>query len=53
MEVLEKHVSWLGSSFTKHSYTENKFPTGYEPTVFDNFSTTLKIDNKIINLGLW
>ena len=35
------------------SYAENKFPKDYEPTVFDNLTTTLKIDNKIINLGLW
>ena len=35
------------------SYTENKFPTVYEPTVFDNFATTIKIDGKVVNLGLW
>ena len=35
------------------SYTEKRFPTGYEPTVFDNFSTTLKVDGKVVNLGLW
>jgi hypothetical protein len=35
------------------SYAENKFPKEYEPTVFDNLTTTLKIDNRIINLGLW
>ena len=37
----------------KSSYTENKFPTVYEPTVFDNFATTIKVDGKIVNLGLW
>lgn len=35
------------------SYVENKFPKDYEPTVFDNLTTTIKIDGKIINLGLW
>jgi GTPase SAR1 family protein len=35
------------------SYAENKFPKEYEPTVFDNLTTTLKIDNHIISLGLW
>lgn len=35
------------------SFVENKFPKEYEPTVFDNLTTTIKIDSKIINLGLW
>ncbi len=39
--------------FDYYSYTENKFPTVYEPTVFDNFATTIKVDGKIVNLGLW
>lgn len=35
------------------SYSLNKFPKEYEPTVFDNSTTSVKIDGKIINLGLW
>ena len=45
-------ASSSGISFLP-SYAENKFPKEYEPTVFDNLTTTLKIDNNIINLGLW
>lgn len=37
----------------RRSFVENKFPKDYEPTVFDNLTTTIKIDGKIINLGLW
>jgi Ras-related C3 botulinum toxin substrate 1 len=39
--------------FHSHSYTENRFPTEYVPTVFDNRTTTIRIDNRIVNLGLW
>eukprot|EP00919_Chromeraceae_sp_WS-2016_P009228 GHVR01021747.1.p1 GENE.GHVR01021747.1~~GHVR01021747.1.p1 ORF type:complete len:104 (+),score=9.12 GHVR01021747.1:16-327(+) len=43
----------IGKTCILVSYSENKFPTEYEPTVFDNFATTLKVDGKIVNLGLW
>jgi Ras-related C3 botulinum toxin substrate 1 len=34
-------------------YTQDKFPEEYVPTVFENYSATLKINNKMISLGLW
>ena len=43
----------IGKTCILVSYVENKFPKDYEPTVFDNLTTTIKIDGKIINLGLW
>lgn len=37
----------------KCSYTLNRFPSEYTPTIFDNSTTTLKVDGNIVNLGLW
>lgn len=35
------------------SFTQNKFPDSYIPTVFDNYQTKIEVDKKIINLMLW
>lgn len=34
-------------------YTTNKFPIDYIPTIFENYSASITIDGKKINLGLW
>ena len=34
-------------------YTKNEFPEQYVPTVFDNHSTMVMFDGKVVNLQLW